>query len=285
MNHSDCLAQEELTEYLEGSLDPPIKTATEAHLVTCNKCRRSLAELMRVMNHDVTPDENIAIAAAGRRWSAGGMGRGIVERPVLSRFGWLLAVAAVLILGLISIPLVLNRNLEPATGGEVVQLLLAQQRPFEAQLSGQPHIPMVRTRGGEQPGVSWDLLDTEMDRLSSSSFELGRFYLIQKDFTRAIPLLENAEKENPGRPECHNDLGVAYLESGDPSSSAMAEQEFRHALGIDARFAPSVFNMAVFLERSGETLRAEAELQRFLNLDPPAAWATEARSKLEGISR
>ena len=35
---------------------------------------------------------------------------------------------------------------EPKTATEVIHLLLADNRPFEARISGQPHLPFIATR-------------------------------------------------------------------------------------------------------------------------------------------
>ena len=75
-----------------------------------------------------------------------------------------------------------------------MQLLLSQIRPFEAQLSGQPHLPILRTRGQSDASVSYGLLDGEMTRLGADDYQMGRFYLIQKDFIRAIPFLKRQNR-------------------------------------------------------------------------------------------
>jgi tetratricopeptide (TPR) repeat protein len=285
LDHGDCLSQEELTDYLEGGLDPAIKTVTEAHLLTCDRCRESLALFMRLLKNEMTPEEAAVVQSAAESWSATKVGSRMTKRQTGARMGWLLALAGVLIVGIVSLPFLLNRTMEPASGEEIVQLLLSQTRPFEAQLSGQPHLPILRTRGLEDPGVSYGLLDGEMTRLAADDFQMGRFYLIQKDFSRAIPFLKRAEQEVGSRAEFHNDLGAAYMEAGDDVLLPMAGQEFRHALDSDPAFAPSIFNLAIFYERTGATSEAARELRRFLQIDSTSAWSAEARSKLEGFSR
>jgi tetratricopeptide (TPR) repeat protein len=173
----------------------------------------------------------------------------------------------------VSVQVLSKGEAEPASASEVVQLLLSQQRPFELQLANQPHLPILRTRGAEDPGVSYGLLAGELTRLSADSHQMGRFYLIQKDFQRAINYLELAEKEIGASPEIHNDLGVAYLEGGGESRLQKAAQEFQHALEKDPSFAPAVFNLAVFHERTGAMGEAEAHWRRYLQLDTNSAWS------------
>jgi tetratricopeptide (TPR) repeat protein len=124
-----------------------------------------------------------------------------------------------------------------------------------------------------------------MTRLGADSYQMGRFYLIHQDFTKAISYLEMAEREVGARPEFHNDLGAAYLEAGGEGFLAKAGEEFRHALQADPEFVPAAFNLAIFYERTGLLSEARRQLERFLELDPSSEWAGEARSKLEGLSR
>jgi len=54
----------------------------------------------------------------------------------------------------------------------------------------------------------------------------------------------------------HNDLGVAYLESGNATQLRTAELEFQHALDLDRSFSAAVFNLAVFYERTNSVAQA-----------------------------
>jgi len=286
-DHGLCLTEDTLTEYLEGGLDPAIKAASEVHLVACNECRASLAFYMRVLNQDVAAEETPVLEAIKAEW-----GKRRRDGKVPSRTGTLsavlfacMAVAAVLLIGVLTARFVMQRAAEPKSAGEVVQLLLTQNRPFESRLAGEPHLSLFRTRGTEDAGVSYGLLAGVMTRLSANSHEMGRFYLLQNDFNRAISYLEIAEREVGASASLHNDLGVAYLESGNPARSDKAEQEFQHALESDPSFAPAVFNLGVFYERSNKTVQAVAQWKRYLELDSKSDWAMEARGRLQGLSR
>ncbi len=286
MDHGQCLTEETLTEYLEGKLDPAIKAASEVHLVACDDCRLSLGFYMRLLDEEVRPEEVTAIQLVTAEWEKKSKDR--LARQTGTWRRWLLgfsAVAAVLVLSIVSIRLVSDRATEADSPSEVVQLLLSQQRPFELQMSNQPHRPIVRTRGTADPGVSYGLLGGELTRLSADSHQMGRFYLLQKDFKRAIDYLELAEKEVGARAEIHNDLGVAYLEGGGESRLQKAAQEFRHALESDPSFAAAVFNLAVFYERTGAISEAESQWNRYLQLDSNSAWSVEARTRLQNLIR
>jgi tetratricopeptide (TPR) repeat protein len=284
-DHGQCLTEETLTEYLEGGLDPPVKAASEVHLIACDDCRNFLGYFMRILLHEVKPEEATAVRAITAAWDE----RKGKQRPPsrARRAGFLrvLAVAAVLILAVVSVRFVVKRWTGPKSAAEVVQLLLARHRPFESRIALQAYRPITRTRGADDAEVSYGLIAGEMTRLSASSHEMGRFYLLQKDFGRAIPYLEMAEGEVGASPAVHNDLGVAYLESGNATQVDEAEREFRHALLGDPSFATALFNLAMLFERTGATAQAEAHWKLYLELDSRSDWAQEARGRLQGLSR
>jgi anti-sigma factor RsiW len=283
-DHGQCLAEETLTEYLEGSLDPVIKAASEVHLITCDDCRRRLGFFMQMLSEDVSAEEAAAVEVVTQQWNSS---KHKMPRREGTRQGKLLgfaAIAAVLIVTAITVRLMTEPEGQPKSASEVVQLLLAQHRPFESRLAGEPHMPLVRTRGEEDPGVAYGLVAGEMTRLSADSHQMGRFYLLQKDFSHAIPYLEIAEREVGAGAAVHNDLGVAYLESSG-SRPEKAREEFQHALDLDASFAPAVFNLALSYERTNSLKEAAVQWQRYLQLDSNSDWGKEARARLQGLSR
>lgn len=287
MEHNQCLTEETLTDYLEGGLDPAVKAASEVHLLGCDDCRQRLAFFMKLLSDEVSQEEASALESIQEQWDSRKFGRKLPHRTGTRR-GWFLGLAGIaagLLAGILTIPYVLEWSVSPGSASEVVDLLLSQQRPFEARISGQPHLQFIRTRGLDDSGVDYGLLAGEMTELSADTHQMGRFYLAQKDFNRAIRYLEIAEQEVGASPDVHNDLGVAYLESGGGARMNMAAEEFRHALRADPAFAAAVFNLAVFYERTLNESDAQEQWKRFLQMDPDSPWADEARSKLEGNSR
>jgi len=285
MDHGQCLTEDTLTDYLEGGLDPAIKVASEVHLVGCDPCRSKLGFYMRLINEEITADETAMIESFTAEWEKKGKQR--IARRSGTWKKWFLsgaAVAASLIMTVVSVRLIMDRLSEPDSASDVVQLLLSQKRPFELQMSNEPHLPILRTRGTDDPGVSYGLLAGELSRLSADSHQMGRFYLVQKDFKRAIDYLELAEKEVGASAEIHNDLGVAYLEGSGEAGLQKAGQEFRHSLQANPSFAPAIFNLAMLYERMGAVSDAEAQWKRYLQVDSNSAWSVEARTKLQNLS-
>ena len=286
-DHGQCLTDETLTDYLEGALDPAIKAASEVHLIACDECRGRLGFFMRLLDKNISSAEAAEIEAITAQWESYKVKNKMPRRFSGSKtwLGGIAAATAILLIAYASVHFVLNRPAEPASASEVVQLLLSEQRPFEFRLSNEPHLPIVRTRGANDAGIAYGLLAGEMTRLSADAHQMGRFYLIQKDFDRAIPYLEMAEREVGAKADVHNDLGVAYLESGDESRIRKAPAEFQHALELDPASLAAVFNLAVFYERTGVTAEAESHWKRYLELDTNSPWALEGRSRLQGLSR
>jgi tetratricopeptide (TPR) repeat protein len=283
-DHGRCLTEDTLTEYLEGTLDIGIKVASEVHLIACDNCRAKLGFFMKMLNEEVDAVEATAVQSVTERWNK-------TRRDVPRRTGtfptWLfgfVAVAAAVVLAVLGIRVLLDHQAQPKSASEIVQLLLTQHRPFEARLANEPHLPILRTRGTEDPGIAYGLIAGELTKLSANSHEMGRFYLLQKDFTHAIPYLEIAGREVGAGPEVHNDLGVAYLE-GDGSRLDRAAEEFRRALNLDPAFAPAVFNLALFYERTNAADQAAAQWKRYLQLDPNSDWGKEAHTRLQGLNR
>src|SRR5690242_6369686 len=141
MNHGECLTDEMLTDYLEGGLDPAIRVASEAHLVACDKCRIRLAFFMRLLKEEVEPAEELALSAAHQAWSRRQGNRQALDTRSRRNRRWTIAsggIAAAVALA-VGTTYVVDRIGEPHSAEEVIQLLLAEKRPFEARISGQPY--------------------------------------------------------------------------------------------------------------------------------------------------
>jgi Tfp pilus assembly protein PilF len=163
---------------------------------------------------------------------------------------------------------------------QAADALLASVRPFEPRVVGQSYMPIreVTRTAAEDPVPA--ALAAEMTESSATSYEIGRFFLLQKEYTRAIKHLKTAVADPSGVPAgVHNDLGVAYLQSG-PENFAAAEAEFREVLERDPRHAPALFNLAILYSRLGRVKEANQRRQQYLALDPDSGWAKEIQKSL-----
>jgi tetratricopeptide (TPR) repeat protein len=280
--HSKCLSDEVLTDYLEATLDPVVRSACEAHLIACDPCREKLALFMKVLRDDVTPEEEAAVQELAALWEERN------PRPVpmprrsrLSSRRWIYAagVAAVLLAAVLISRLPFGS--QASTAKEITDALVANVRPFEPRIVGQPYLAVQEVTRGPEDLVPVEL-EREMTEKSAESYEVGRFFLIRKNYPKAIKYLRTAVSDPKGVPaDVHNDLGVAYLESGE-SSFAAAEQEFKDALNRNRVHAPAVFNLLILYERQGRFEEARQRREEYLSLDSKSGWAKEAQKKLSG---
>ena len=283
----ECVTEETLTDYLDGALDPIVKAASEVHLIACDRCRSRLVFFMRLLKEELNPQEKVTLVAIQDEWKKGHEERHVPARRTGAHSRWMLVlggIVAVLVLAA-GIRELVDHMGEPRSANEVVQLLLDQHhRPFEGRLSGQPALPFLATRGPEDSETTnFGLLAGQMTRLSATSSEMGQFYLLQRKFDRAIDYLQPVARESGATPEIHNDLGVAYLESGGAQNLQKALNEFRLALAVKPDFAPASFNLALVYERMRDTVGERLELIHFLKIETDPAWAEQARVKFEGI--
>ena len=284
-NHGHCLTDETLTDYLEGVLEPAVKTVSEVHLVSCDACRVKLAFFMRLLKEEMAPEEVFALSSIQQEWTRARNDQRLPSRRGVDFRRWKIAsggVAAAVLLAF-GAQVALDRVGEPRSANEVIQLLLAENRPFEARISGQPHRPFTLTRGPGDRGAAPGLLKGQLSRLSATTYEMGQFHLLQKDFGDAIRYLELAERELGNKAEVHNDLGVAYMESNNAPNHLRASTEFNHALELNGDFAPAIFNLAVLYGRLGRTDQSEMFWNRYLRLESDREWLNEAKLRLEGI--
>jgi tetratricopeptide (TPR) repeat protein len=132
---------------------------------------------------------------------------------------------------------------------------------------------------------------TEADRNYAAGWNnLGAQYLEVKNYTVAVPALERAVqlKETP---EAQLNLGAAYRGAGE---LAKAEQAFRTALKLRARYGAAYFNLGILyldaekypgLSRSEQLQRAVTNLNRYRQLRQPRNKDDEADTYIKVAER
>jgi len=267
-----CLGDAEFDAYVSGSLPSAEATALEEHLAYCDNCRHSLAELMRILAPVMTPEEAreeaALVDAVADRVSWPPPRRSSTMR----RWAPAVGLAAALLVG--AAVLWTPSEEKPPSAEAVVELLLAQNRPFEARLSGQTYLPMKRTRDS-QPAQDALIVDALTDPRPE---DLGRVLLITGEFDRSIEQLRPAAVNGPA-PAVLNDLGVAYLERGLDGDLDRAVDAFTRAIGLDAAFASAQFNLVLAYDRAGLAAQAQDARDAYFRLDSDSAWSRELRQK------
>jgi Flp pilus assembly protein TadD len=91
---------------------------------------------------------------------------------------------------------------------------------------------------------------------------------VREAFERAIEEHRAAQEIHADRPESHLQLGVLAFENGDAEK---AEQHYRQAIRIDARFVPAYVNLADLYRVRNRDDRGEEVLLRGTSLIPESA--------------
>src|SRR6185437_11697971 len=161
-----------------------------------------------------------------------------------------------------------------------------------AQNPRNPNIPPRRVRAGNQStdemGHLWlqvltDRRDTLEEALmrrrlendpsnAAAHFSLGSLLLGGKEYSNAIPHLEDALRINPDQPLALNNLGAALEGEG---RLADAAGRFEQALRLDPGYSSARFNLANALAAEGKWKEAEAGYRQILSLHPSDSEARE----------
>ena len=278
--NGECLSDEILTDYLEGTLSPVAKNACEAHLIVCDPCRESLALFMKVLREDLTSKEEVAVQKLTEVCDPRSLRAVPVKSGASAKPRWLVyAVASFAAAVILAFSAGYFLRSTPAAS-EITKALLAQARPFEPRIAGQPYrVAEEVTRGPEDPG-KFNALAAEMAQRTAQAYEMGQFFLIEKQYADAIQYLRVAARDASATADVHNDLGVAYLQNGE-ETFGLAETEFKTALNKNPNHASAVFNLSILYEREGLSGEAETWWHRYLQMDPDSGWAQEIKRKME----
>jgi tetratricopeptide (TPR) repeat protein len=237
---------------------------------------------MRILQPDISETEMAAINAAVVRWEQ----RDFRPIPVREVRSWrrayygVAALAAFLIVGVI-----VGVGVFSAPAGEAIvqeEFARSESRPFKAQMSDEPYKAWEVTRSARtDKGIAAETIEER----APGAHQSGRLYLLEKDYDRAILLLQEAAAKPKVSPQALNDLGVAYLERDNAGDLESARKAFDDALVLDKSLSPAVFNMALVYERQHMAPEAILALKRYLDLDPKSGWATEVHEKLEELQK
>lgn len=224
--------------------------------------------------------------------------------PVFTASPWrAVAVAAMILLAATAVWRVFIYRSDVDKGLIALNNAYKEQRPLESRITELDYAPFVTTRGGETPRVDSRerdfaeryLLDAVRDYPGAASYHaLGKFYLAEKDFDKAISEFAEALKVEPNNALVYADLGAAWLEKGKrdqaASNIAQAQIEFGRshenlskALELNPNLMEALFNRAICRENLKLSGQAEADWRQYLQKDANSQWANEARQHLEKL--
>jgi CHAT domain-containing protein len=174
-----------------------------------------------------------------------------------------------------------------------------QQRPGEARITGFDYAPAPTTRGAASKKFDYTaygraqrlLQDAAHEQRSAEALHaLGRFYLADRQYDKAIEQLEAALASAPQDARLHSDIGAALLERGNnqPATDGAALTDFaralehlNRALALDPSLRDALFNRALLYQSMKVPRQAADDWRRYLDLDANSPWAAEARSNLK----
>lgn len=173
------------------------------------------------------------------------------------------------------------------------------QRPIEARISDFNYAPVVEQRGAsgkidyfQRDRAASLLLNAVADKPGIATHHaLGKYYLSERQFDKAIDQFEAALKLDPQNAQVHSDLGAALLEMGKLRGSELEQgkeiEEFGRslehldrALELDSSLLEALFNRALLYQYMKLPRQAEDDWLRYLERDSNSKWADEARQQL-----
>ncbi len=104
---------------------------------------------------------------------------------------------------------------------------------------------------------------------------LGQFYASQKQWGRALPLLEKAAEAAPTETTFRYHYAIALAQSGDMSA---AFPHFRQVLGE----AEAHYNIGYLLYEQGQTAMAKARIEKALSIKPELQQAQDLLAEIQG---
>jgi CHAT domain-containing protein/tetratricopeptide (TPR) repeat protein/anti-sigma-K factor RskA len=305
------IEDELIDDYALGDLSPEERERFEKHFLITPKRRRKLMMVEGLRERAPVVAAEATVKGRGEEPAAVTEVSGVRTAarppwwgPLFAPRWKVAAFAALLVLAVIGVWRAFFPQPQVESGLVALNKAYRQERPLEARVTGLSYAPYSAKRGGEPENVDYRARDLSRSLLLGAASDdpsptalhaLGRFYLTQREFDKAILQFEEALKSSPNDAQIHADLGAALLEQakllrdrgedGKVMENLAASQ--RH-LGTALRLNPSLleasFNRALVLEEMMLPEQAKEAWQSYLALDPESAWAKEARRHLQESS-
>ena len=279
LNGGTCPSLETIGAFVDDRLKEREREVIAEHVATCETCYFVFTEAARtrVIAEQPRRDDVVDPAPPPVLWWKFAMSG--------------LAAAAVIVLA-VNVFGPFGANGDERALAELVAAV-GTTRTFEPRLTGGFVYAPVRglVRGPDDaPNLTPDvrIAIAEIEKQHPANAVAGTAALIGGNPTRAIAILEQLSKANPGDAKLQNDLAAAYLvaanrnDSTDDASRALAAAN--RALEIDPRMSEALFNRGLAAQAAGLRDEARAAWQAYLKVDDRSGWADEARAHLRILS-
>lgn len=289
------LVEDELIEdYARNALTAAEREQFENYFLSTPKRRQKLMFVRGLRKHALNAGPvSVAAEAPSRPWYS-----------VFQYAQWRAVAAAVLIVvaGVVVWRVYFSSN-DVDKGLIALNEAYKTARPVEVRVTGLQYAPFSVTRGRD------DVNSRELDRSAAllhnavsekpgpqSLHALGRLYLLNRDFDKAIQQFEEALKTSPNDAQLQSDLGAALLEKGklerttdqsgrSETTLAGSLSHLNRALELNDSLLDARFNRALLYEEMRLTPQALQDWQKYLSFDSTSRWADEARRKVDEIRK
>lgn len=312
MREELLLAEEDLLEdYARGALPAGERELCEQNFLITNERRRKLLLMQAAIKYAVSQNAVIpapALPQAREPVSTPEESPAWSKQLLQSLFypAWKMIAYTALIIS-VGIGLWWWRA-EPAAGMQAMVALnraFVAERPLEARITEFGYAPFrssLQKGGDTSEKVDYVALDRARVLLFSRSANdlaaqhtLGRYYLTQKEFDKAIDQLRQALTQAPADARLHSDLGAALLgkiEQDRLTKAGRSHQDLEaclthlnRALELMPFLLEALFNRALLRERERLRREAQADWELYLQRDTTSPWAEEARQHIQAIKQ
>lgn len=295
-----------IDEYLENQLSPEEQLRFKEIFLASPERKRQLEAGQALRRYLNTQRQTESPPKRTRNSWFKGFRISIFSLPVTAG----VSMAAIAVVGLIVWQAVFHQT-DLEQGLAALKNAYRSERPVEARVSSIDYAPFLNTRSDQPKNVdeaerseAQVLLQRALKQRSDAAayHALGQFYLLQRDFDKAIENLEQAQKANSNNAQIYADLGAAYLEKGKVESEraettnndvdggkAIADlgrgyENLQRALELDPNLLQALFNRALVLKQQKLYREEEAAWRAYLEKDATSPWADEARKNLKIVA-
>ena len=271
--NTPCPTDETLALFASGDIDTSTRNNVLPHIETCRDCMAAILSA----NAYLEEERSVRRGWTDTRW-------------------WMSAVAAAIVIAVISFPMIRSHN-DPMS--RLVALAPVSGRQVEPRLSGgfawAPfHGPMRATDAAPDTdrlklgGAAGDAIERAQRDHSQEAQRAAAVALVLIDRpTDAIDHLQAIASQSPRDARAWNDLAAArYAAATELRRPALLPEALSaadRALAADPHSAEALFNRALILDRMSRTAEARKAWLRYLEADSTSPWAAEARAHLREL--
>jgi CHAT domain-containing protein/tetratricopeptide (TPR) repeat protein len=293
----DITADELVNQYLAGSLSEDEAHSFEQNFLATPERRQKL-RFARTLQGYIEEEKSAASPKLPEQMHGG---------PIRTRWFFspmVIAASVLLVIGLaFGIWWGFFYQSEVAKGMVALNDAYRSARPVEARISGLNYAPLPNVRGESNERVDAETRDlagrllleaARNDPGPHSRQALGRFYLANHEYDKAINQFDQSLQAIPADAQLHSDLGAAYLERGKAEMSdkesgkslvdfGKSIEEISKALDLDGSLLEALYNRALCHQYMPLPQQAADDWRQYLVKDSTSQWAEEARRNLKAL--